>query len=240
MAGATGAIGTPLVTLLLAAGHDVFAMTRDAVKARALDARGAHGIVADAYDAAGLVAALAAIRPSVVIHQLTDLSGMAVPEAAAATLARNARLRVEGTRNLMIAALRSGATRTIAQSILWTYAPGREPHREGDPLEAGAAGTRGLTVDGVIALERTVSTTAGVTGIIVRYGRLYGPGTGRDDPPAEAPVHVDAAASAARLAIDHGAAGIYNVAEPNGYADTSKARRELLWDANFRLDPSAT
>ena len=223
------------MTVLLNEGHDVYGMTRDPAKARALDARGAHGVVADAFDAERLSDVLRAIRPAIVIHQLTDLARIAEPGEADAALARNARLRIEGTRNLMRAARGCGAKRAIAQSILWTYAPGREPHAEDDPLEAGAGGARGATVDAVVALERAVLSTPGVSGIVLRYGRLYGPATGRSDPPAEVPLHVDAAASAAALAVNRGDAGAYNVAEDNAYALTAKARDVLGWDPAFRL-----
>ena len=48
---------------------------------------------------------------------------------------RNARLRIEGTRNLMAAAQAAGVKRVVAQSIAFVYAPGPKPHREGDPLD---------------------------------------------------------------------------------------------------------
>jgi nucleoside-diphosphate-sugar epimerase len=70
---------------------------------------------------------------------------------------------------------------------------------------------------------------------VLRYGQLYGPGTGADAPAGAAPVHVDAAAYAALLAIDRGAPGIFNIAEPNKLVATEKAWAELGWRAEFRL-----
>jgi nucleoside-diphosphate-sugar epimerase len=70
-------------------------------------------------------------------------------------------------------------------------------------------------------------------GIVLRYGWLYGPGTGHENSPS---LHVDAAARAAVLAIERGAPGIYNVTDPSPYASTEKARRELSWDPSFRLE----
>ena len=70
---------------------------------------------------------------------------------------------------------------------------------------------------------------------MLRYGRLYGAGTGFDAPPRSLPLHVDAAAYAAFLAIDHGGPGIYNIAEPDTGVRTDKAVAELGWSPGFRL-----
>ena len=70
---------------------------------------------------------------------------------------------------------------------------------------------------------------------MLRYGQLYGPGTGSDKPRGQASLHVDAAAEAALLAIDRGVPGFYNIAEPNDLIATDKARRDLDFDASFRL-----
>jgi nucleoside-diphosphate-sugar epimerase len=74
-----------------------------------------------------------------------------------------------------------------------------------------------------------------MAGVVLRYGQIYGPGTGTDVPRSAVPLHVDAAAYAALLAIDRGAPGVYNIAEPNAQVATQKARAELGWDADFRL-----
>ena len=77
-----------------------------------------------------------------------------------------------------------------------------------------------------------------IDGVVLRYGHLYGPGTGTNA--AEAPaLHVDAAAWAAVLAIEKARRGIYNIAEPSGYLSTEKARRELGFDASVRLNAAA-
>ena len=89
---------------------------------------------------------------------------------------RNARIRDEGTRNLVRAAIAAGARRLIAQSIAWAYAPGPEPHRETDPLDTGAEGMRGISVRGVAALENRTLNSPPLEGLVLRYGRLYGPG----------------------------------------------------------------
>jgi nucleoside-diphosphate-sugar epimerase len=235
LAGATGAIGQPLVRLLVNAGYEVFGTTRFEAKAAALEAARVKPIVVDVFDAPALSRALAAIRPQVVIHQLTDLSGLD-PSRPAEALARNAHIRIEGTGNLIAAALTAGVSRIIAQSIAWVYAPGAQPHAEDDPLDLSAAGTRAITVQGVVTLERLTMHSPPLAGIVLRYGRLYGPGTGRDaavEPPV---LHVDAAAYAALLALEGSKSGVFNIAEDCDLVSNRKARNELGWDPALRLD----
>src|SRR5439155_13518484 len=147
LAGATGAIGRRLVPLLLGAGHDVVGTTRSMSKADALRAAGVEPAVLDVFDAAGLARAVSAARPEIVVHQLTDLPPGLDPSRMAEGTLRNARMRREGTENLVAAALQAGVPRLVAQSIAWMYAPGREPHTEEDPLDVHAEGTRAITAE---------------------------------------------------------------------------------------------
>jgi nucleoside-diphosphate-sugar epimerase len=234
LAGASGVIGRPLAKLLRDAGHVVTGSTRSPEKAATIEARGARAVVVDAFDGAALRKAVAAAKPEVVIHQLTDLPDTIDPSQRAAVLERNARLRIEGTRNLMAAAVAAGARRVVAQSIAFIYAPGRLPHREDDPLDNSEA--QRTTIEGVKALEHAVLNTPGVAGVVLRYSRLYGPGTWSGDSPSGTGIlHVAAAAQAALLAVTRGAPGIYNVAEDDGVYSIEKARRELGFDADFRM-----
>jgi nucleoside-diphosphate-sugar epimerase len=233
VAGASGVVGRRLTPLLQQRGYAVVGTTRSAARASALARSGLTPAVLDAFDRRAVFEMVAAVRPAVVIHQLTDLSGGLAPDRRAETLTRNARIRSEGTRNLVDAAHATGVRRLVAQSIVWVYAPGPEPHTESDPLDVAAAGTRAITVQGVVALEQAVLDAAPLAGVVLRYGWLYGPGASAR--PAGAPgLHVDAAASAAALAVENGAPGAYNVAEPGPYASVEKARRELGWDPAFR------
>jgi nucleoside-diphosphate-sugar epimerase len=233
VAGAGGVIGRRLAPLLLQRGYEVFGSTRSADRAGTLQRAGVQPVVVDALDREAVARALESVRPQVVIHQLTDLSGGFAPEQIAETLARNTRLRVEGTRNLAAAAKASGVRRLIAQSIVWLYAAGPEPHSENDPLDRAAGGATAVNVQGVVALEEAVLNNQPVEGIVLRYGWFYGPGA--NERPAGAPgVHVDAAADAAALAIERGTPGIYNVAEPGPHVAIEKAQRELGWDPGFR------
>ena len=137
----------------------------------------------------------AATRPDAVIHQLTDLAAMREPGRLDDALHRNAELRKTGTANLVTAARGAGVERMVAQSIGWIYRAGTEPHDEDAPLDVGAAGTLGVSVAGVVALEHAVLATPGLRGCVLRYGQLYGPGTGNADARSvELPLHVEAAA----------------------------------------------
>ncbi|HEY5272457.1 MAG TPA: NAD-dependent epimerase/dehydratase family protein [Acidimicrobiales bacterium] len=152
LAGASGVIGTRLTALLTAAGHDVAGMTRSPEKAATISALGAAAVVCDVFDNRALRAAVVDFRPDVVLHELTDL-----PDDVARIAeygASNARIRREGTRNLIAAAKAARASRFLAQSVAWQL-----------PGDAGLA-----TAD----LESAVLAAAGV---VLRYGQFYGPGT---------------------------------------------------------------
>jgi uncharacterized protein YbjT (DUF2867 family) len=170
VAGATGAIGRPLVRLLLAAGHEVSGLTRDPAKAPTLP----NPVVCDVYDAELLRDAVAAFAPDVVVNELTDLPA----DPADITPGANARIRTEGHRNLLAAA---GGAKVLAQSVAW-------------PLE-GEAGR---------AVEELERTTLQAGGVVLRYGRFYGPGTYSDDGSLPDPprVHVTEAARRTVEALD--------------------------------------
>jgi nucleoside-diphosphate-sugar epimerase len=238
LAGATGAIGRRLVPLLLNARHYVIGTTRSTTKADGLRAAGAEPVVVDVFDAHALSAAVLEAHPDIIVHQLTDLPPGLEPSQMTEGTQRNAHMRSQGTQNLVSAALGAGVRRVVAQSIAWMYAPGKEPHSEDDLLDIEARGTRATTVAGVATLERLTISSPAIDGVVLRYGHLYGPGTGTDT--AEVPaLHVDAAAWAAVLAIEKARRGIYNIAEPSGYLSTEKAQRELGFDASVRLNAVA-
>ena len=127
LAGASGAIGRRLVPLLLAAGHHVIGTTRSGEKANELKARGVEAVVVDVFDPKTLRDSVVWAQPEVVVHQLTDLPQVLDPARLCDALTRNARLRIEGTPNLVAAAEAAGVGRLIAQSIAFAYAYGPEP-----------------------------------------------------------------------------------------------------------------
>ena len=247
VAGASGAIGRVLCGLLIEDGWRVIGSTRSTAAAselrQALPLRqrlqplgdAFIPVVLDVFDRAALISAVTAAHPDVVIHQLTDLPKTLTRSSLAAALPANARIREEGTANLVEAALRAGARRIVAQSIAFAYAPGAGPRplTEDAPLDL-------VNMRAVASLEQQVlGCGPRLEGVVLRYGRLYGPRTWfPDGPPSgyEAPVHVDAAADAARRALTLGRAGaVYNIAEEgDGAVSCRSAREELGWDAGFR------
>ncbi|MFF2910797.1 NAD-dependent epimerase/dehydratase family protein [Paenibacillus sp. NPDC057934] len=208
VAGSTGVIGRILLPKLVKAGHEVIGMTHNPEQQKTIEALGAKSIIADAFDPEGMIKVLRDIKPDVVIHQLTSLSN--------SSSADNARIRIEGTRNLVDAAKQAGVKKIIAQSISWAYKPGDSPATEEVSLDVQAPSPRKTTIDGIIALEEAVAEIP--NHVILRYGTLYGPGTWYDrrDVMAEKAlnselqatngvssfVHVEDAANAALLALD--------------------------------------
>lgn len=165
VAGGTGVLGLRIVPQLRADGHRVTVLARRPERAAGLDAAVAVG---DALDAQSVAAAMREASPDLVMHQLTDLAG--------GSFAGNARLRIEGTRNLVDAARACGVRRIVVQSIAWVYEPGDAPASEQVPLDRASTGdSRRRTVDAVIAMEdcaRELPET-----VVLRNGLLYGPGT---------------------------------------------------------------
>ncbi|NIK75250.1 nucleoside-diphosphate-sugar epimerase [Paenibacillus castaneae] len=208
VAGSTGAIGRLLLPKLVQAGHKVIGMTHNKSNKDAIQQMGARAIIADAFDRERMISAIGEVQPEVVIHQLTSLSNW--------NLADNARIRIEGTRNLVDAMLAAGVTRIIAQSISWAYEPGKMPASEDVSMDVGSPMPRKSTIDGVIALEQAVAEIP--HHVILRYGMLYGQGTWYDHKGMMAEkvlhkgveategvtsfLHVEDAAAAALLALD--------------------------------------
>jgi nucleoside-diphosphate-sugar epimerase len=234
LAGAAGAIGRRLTPLLIGAGHEVTGTTRSAQSGKGLERAGVKPAVLDIFDAHAVLDAVRLARPEVVIHQLTDLPREPDQALISASYPKNARIRTEGTRNLVAAARATSAHRFIVQSIAFAYPPGGEPHPETDPLNF-ADPLRAVTVKGAADMERQVLEAPGMAPIVLRYGLLYGLGTWSETAARKPALHVDAAAHAALLAVTRGAPGIYNIADDDGVVLISKARNELGFDPQFRL-----
>ncbi len=178
VAGATGAIGRPLVAALNARGHAVVGLTIDAGAADLLYRLGAQPLVVDVLDADATSAAVQDARPEVVVEQLTALPRSYTPGSMRAALAATGAVRTLGGDNVYAAAFAAGAHRYVAQSGCYYYRPGdgladeREPWVEdGPPLVAASLGA-------LVAVEkRTLRPNAPLAGVALRYGFFYGPGT---------------------------------------------------------------
>ena len=170
--GATGAIGRQLVPLLQSAGHEVSALVRDPSRTPA-GVRAFHG---DALDRASVMEAVLEARPDAIVHQATAGPTANNPRRMRAKLAPTGRLRTEGTANLLAAADAAGTKRFLAQSIAFAYAPrGPRVLDEDAPLNLDAPSQLRAVVEDVADLERQVLDASGV---VLRYGWFYGPGTG--------------------------------------------------------------
>jgi nucleoside-diphosphate-sugar epimerase len=179
LAGATGVIGVPLVRALVAAGHEVFGLTRRQELSASLEREGASPLVCDVFDRERLREVAVAARPEAVIHQLTALPKRIHPRRVRRQLAPTNRLRTEGTRHLLEAARAAGASRFLAQSVAFGYAPGagdrlREPD---DPLLTDVPAAFAELVGAVASLEEQTTSARDLGGTVLRYGFFTGPGT---------------------------------------------------------------
>jgi nucleoside-diphosphate-sugar epimerase len=252
VAGASGAIGRPLVRRLLEAGHQVTGMTRRQERAAEIRKAGAEAVVCDVFDAPALSDAVVAARPDIVVHELTALPPRIDPRRADTYPATN-RLRTEGTSILIEAARAAGARRFVAQSIVFIYAPaGPRVVDERAPVIQGAPGHLGEAMDATLGCERQVLA---IGGLVLRYGYFYGPGTSfarggtmaEDFHKRRFPIvgsgegmmsflQIDDAASATVAACERGAPGVYNVCDDEParmrdwipiYAEAVGAKRPL-------------
>lgn len=139
VAGATGAIGRPLMTQLLAQGHEIAALTRSSERARTLAEQGVETVIANVFDADAIHSAIQRIQPDVVIEQLTSLPKTYTPESMRAAAAPNDRVRREGGANVLAAAQAAGVRRYIVQSIAFWATPGAGLADEATPLALDAS-----------------------------------------------------------------------------------------------------
>jgi len=241
VAGASGALGAQLVPKLVAAGHEVVAMTRTASKQDGLRALGARAVVADALDPDAVARVVGEAEPEVIVHELTALAGkMSIrdarhPDRSSMAKMTN-RLRTEGTDHLLAAGRAVGARRFVAQSFgAFRYArTGGSVQTEADPLDLDPPAPLRPVVEGLLYLEDAVTTIDWGDGLALRYGGFYGPRTSislAPDAQMAAPirkrrfpivgdgggvssfVHIEDAAVATVAAVERGQPGIYYIVD---------------------------
>lgn len=234
VAGAGGAVGRQLVPMLVEAGHEVTGTTHSPDKADALRRVGARPVVVDAFDASAVRAAVGEAAPEVLVHQMTALSGPQDLRRFDRTFALTNRLRTEGTEILLAAARAVGTRRFVVQSFTgWTNPRvGGAVKTEEDGLDEHPTKASRETLAALRRLESTVEGASDVEGVALRYGFLYGPGTGfapggdvlemvrkRRLPLVGGGrgiwsfLHVHDAATAAVAALDGSATGVFNVVD---------------------------
>lgn len=229
VAGGSGAIGQHLIPKLLAAGHEVVATARSAAKLAEIRGWGAEAVAMEGLDPSSVTAAVVAARPEVVVHQMTALAGVKDLRHFDRAFASTNRLRTEGTRYLLDAAIKAGARRLLAQGFTgWTNErTGTAVKDESCPLDSRPPKSMRQSLKAIAELETMVAGATELEGLVLRYGNFYGPG---------APAFLDAvrqrmlpvvgsgaglwsfihtadAADATIAALDHGTAGLYNVVD---------------------------
>ena len=239
LAGASGAVGTPLTRQLIAAGHDVVGITRSEANAERLRAGGAEVVVADVLDRGNLLTAVRDVRADAVVHQLTALGTTKMREAMRGTNT----LRTTGTAHLLAAARAVGAHRFLTQSIVFGYGyrdHGAREITEDDPFGEPVPGMVGPAIAAMRSTEEQVFSAEadGMEGIALRYGLFYGQDSfirmivnlvrkRRLPVPSSGGgfatfVYLEEAAAATVAALEHGRAGqAYNIVddEPVRWAD---------------------
>jgi 2-alkyl-3-oxoalkanoate reductase len=226
VAGASGAIGTRLVPQLIERGHEVTGSSRSPEGAERLRALGAKPIALDLLDPRAVGKAVLEAAPDAIVHQATALANARFGRNFDRTFAQTNRLRTEGTDNLLAAAREAGVSRFVAQSNT-TYRYAREGGMvkgEDDPLDtkpvAGAVASRA-------AMNYLDDAVVAAGGIALRYGVFYGAANdGLIEPVRKRQfpivgdgggfmswIHLDDAAAATVLALEHDGPAIYNIVD---------------------------
>lgn len=226
LVGASGVIGRRLVPRLIERGHQVIGTARSPDRAERLRKLGAQSVVLDALDARAVSEAVAAAQPDAIVHEATALTGISDLKHFDRTFAQTNRLRIEGTDNLLVAAREAGVRKFVAQSNAnHRYAREGGPVKsEGDALDPKpAAAAR----ESIAAMEHLDKVVTGAGGIALRYGIFYGE---PNDGLAEAVrarkfpivgdgagvwsfIHLDDAATATVLALEHDGPAVYNIVD---------------------------
>jgi len=176
VAGASGAIGQPLIAELLKQGHSVVGMTTSEARAKNLVSQGAEAVIVDAFDAAAVEAALRQAKAEVVVDELTSLpkEQTDMPKYAQG----DRRLRLEGGGNLFRAAIASGVRRYLQQSSgFFLKAATGTLADESSPLDVNASAAVAASARTYTELEARLFSSNAIEGVALRYGFFYGPKT---------------------------------------------------------------
>jgi 2-alkyl-3-oxoalkanoate reductase len=227
VAGATGAIGRRLVPQLIERGHDVVGTFQSSSqRADELAARGAEMVRLDLLDADSVVRAVLHARPDAIVHEATALASGGFSRKLDKTFAQTNRLRTAGTDALMAAASEAGVKRLIAQSFApYRYARvGGMVKTEDDPIDPSPPAGAHETNAAMTHVDEAVTAFGGVA---LRYGGFYGDADDQlvrmvrkrrfpligDGAGVTSWIHLDDAAAATVLALEHEGAAIYNIVD---------------------------
>ena len=226
VAGATGAIGTRLVPQLVERGHEVIGSSRSPEKAEHIRDLGAEGVALDLLDRAAVRRVVLEAAPDAIVHQATALADLSFTRNFDRTFAETNRLRTEGTDALLAAAREEGVNRFVAQSFA-SYRTAREGawvKTEDDALDPAPPAKTRESNAAMRHLEEAVTNAAGIA---LRYGLFYGAANdGLVEPVRKRQypiigdgagvaswIHLDDAAAATVLAVEHDGPGIFNIVD---------------------------
>lgn len=225
--GASGAIGSRLVPLLINAGHEVVGTHHSPARAERLRALGAEPVMLDLRDARAVRTAVLEHEPEAIVHEATALANAKFSRNFDKTGAATNELRTRGTDLLLAAAREAGVRRFVAQSVAGfnRYARQGGPIKtEEDPVEHVLPANTQKSVAALNHLERVVTEFGGIA---LRYGVFYGgTGDGTIEPLRKRQfpiigdgsgiwswVHLDDAAAATTLALEHAGPAVYNIVD---------------------------
>ena len=227
LAGASGAIGTRLVPQLIDAGHDVIGSHTSPSSGERVRALGAKPVALDLLDARAVRKAVREANPDAIVHQATALANVKFSRNMDKVTAKTSELRTKGTDALLAAAREAGVHRFVAQSVAAYSRYTREGgpiKTEDDPLDPTPPKNFEQTAAAMAYLEQAVTDSGGVA---LRYGAFYGAANdGTIDPVRKQQfpivgdgggiwswIHLDDAAAATVLALEHDGPGIYNIVD---------------------------
>jgi nucleoside-diphosphate-sugar epimerase len=224
--GASGAIGTRLVPQLLDRGHEVIGTATSPERAKRVSELGAEAIVLDLLDPRAVREAVLAARPEAIVHEATALANLSDFKHFDRSFAQTNRLRIEGTDALLAAAREAAVPRFVAQS----YASARYARQGGlvktedDPLDPNPPEAARQSWDAMAYLDRVVIEAGGIA---LRYGVFYGEADDKlvetvrkrmwpivgDGGGVSSFIHLDDAAAATVLALEHDGPAVYNIVD---------------------------
>jgi nucleoside-diphosphate-sugar epimerase len=227
VAGASGAIGRRLVPRLIEAGHDVTGTHNSPGSAELLRKLGAEPVRLDLLDARAVRKAVLEHEPEAIVHEATAFANVKFSRNMDKVTALSSDLRTKGTDALLAAAREAGVQRFVAQSVAGfsRYARVGGPVKtEDDPLDPTPPKHFGRGAAALAYLDQAVTDFGGIA---LRYGVFYGAandGTVEPIRKRQFPIvgdgdgvwswiHVDDAAAATALALEHDGPAIYNVVD---------------------------
>ncbi|MFV5938804.1 NAD-dependent epimerase/dehydratase family protein [Mammaliicoccus sciuri] len=245
--GATGLIGTKLTKRLIEEGYEVAGLTTSEKGKEKLDNAGVKAYIGNILEYDTIEKSIGDFKPDIIMNEITDLKQV--------DMSANTKVRIEGTRNLVEAAIKHDVPHIQSQSIAFVYEAGDTLATEETSLDYDASGDRKITVDGVEGLEKESARLN--KHVILRYGLLYGPGTwyGKGGmiynqfingevtmtDGVQSFIHIDDAVETAIQALNF-ESGIYNVADDEPVKGDDWAKwyaNELNVTPTLNIEPAA-